>query len=196
METVLFSVRRKGVLHRRKIAKPADWSTLCAPKHQANNRVRKLIMHPVKLDLKNGLVLIDSTPIVVNEKGVLADSIAKLCSPPIQTKEGRTQYRLLRKSIVSGKSADGVIEVEEGRVYAVTFLFDLIEFLDSSVLESKVLKACEKSFDLDFVSDHPSTAFLESWEWGHAVFFYDAKQGDLSLDITFQCSAGEPSLET
>jgi len=152
-------------------------------------------MHTVKLDFKQGLVLIDSIPIAVDEKGVLAGSIAKLCSPPIQTDEGRTQYRLLRKVSVCGKSADGVIEVGEGRVWAVTFLFDLIEFFESSVLESKVLKACEKSSNIKFVSSHPSTAFLDSCEWGQATFFYDAKQGDLSLDITFQRSSNETSLK-
>jgi hypothetical protein len=151
-------------------------------------------MHTVKLDLKHGLVFVDSAPIAVDEKGVLAGSIAKLCSPPIQTDEGRTQYRLLRKASVFGKSADGVIEVGEGRVCAVTFLFDLIEFFESSVLESKVLKACEKSLNLNFMSNHPSTAFLDC-EWGQAIFFYDAKQGDLSLDITFQRSSNEPSLK-
>jgi hypothetical protein len=152
-------------------------------------------MHTVKLDLKHGLVLIDSAPIAVDEKGVLAGSIAKLCSPPLQTDEGRTQYRLLRKASVCGKSADGVIEVGEGRVCAVTFLFDLIEFFESSILESKVLKACEKSLNLNFMSNHPSTAFLDPCEWGQAIFFYDAKQGDLSLDITFQRSSTEPNLK-
>jgi hypothetical protein len=143
-------------------------------------------MHTVKLDPKKDLVLVDATPIVVDEKGVLIESIAKLCSPPIQADEGRTQYRLLRKASVCGKSADGVIEVGEGRVRAVTFLFDLIEFFGSSVLESKVLKACEKGLGLKFMSNHPSTAFLDFSESGHAVFFYDARQGDLTLDITFQ----------
>jgi hypothetical protein len=145
-------------------------------------------MHTIKLDLKNGLVLVDSAPITVNEKGTLIESIAKLCSPPIQTDEGRTQYRLLRKASFCGKSADGVIEVGERRVRAVTFLFDLIEFFESSVLESKVLKACEKALGLNFMSDHPSTAFLDFSESGHAVFFYDVRQGDLSLDIIFQHS--------
>jgi hypothetical protein len=45
------------------------------------------------------------------------------------------------------------------------------------------------------MSNHPSTAFLESCEWGQAIFFYDAKQGDLSLEITFQRSSNEPSLK-
>jgi hypothetical protein len=152
-------------------------------------------MHIVKLDLKRGSASIDSAPIAVDEKGVLAGSIAKLCSPPIQTDEGRTQYRLLRKASVCGKSADGVIEVGEGRVCAVTFLFDLIEFFESSVLESKVLKACDKSLNLNLISNHPSTAFLDSCEWGQAIFFYDPKQGDLSLDVTFQRSSNEPSLK-
>lgn len=152
-------------------------------------------MHIIKLDLKHGSASINSALIAVDEKGVLADSIAKLCSPPFQTDEGRTQYRLLRKAIVCGKSADGVIEVGEGRVRAVTFLFDLIEFVESSVLESKVLRACEKSLNINFLSSHSSTAFLDSCEWGQATFFYDAKQGDLSLDITFQRSSNEGSLK-
>jgi hypothetical protein len=152
-------------------------------------------MYIIKLDLEHGSASVDSTPIAADEKGVLAGSIAKLCSPPVQTDEGRTQYRLLRKASVCGKSADGVIEVGEGRVCTVTFLFDLIEFFESCILESKVLRACEKSLNIDFVSSHPSTALLDSCEWGQAKFFYDAKQGDLSLDITFQCSSNERSLK-
>lgn len=151
-------------------------------------------MHIIKFDLKHGLVFFDSAPVAVDEKGVLAGSIAKLCSPPIQTDEGRTQYRLLRKVSVFGKSADGVIEGEEGRVCTVTFLFDLVEFFESSVLESKALRACEKSLNINFSSNHPSTAFLYSCEWGQATFFYDAKQGYLSLEITFQRSSTEPTL--
>lgn len=80
-------------------------------------------------------------------------------------------------------------------MYSVTFLFDLIEFFESSVLESKILKACEKSLNISFISDHPSTAFFDSCDWGQVTFFYDAKQGDLSLEITFQRSSNEPSLK-
>jgi len=151
-------------------------------------------MHTINLDLKHGSASIDSAPIAVDEKGALAGSITKLCSAPVQTDEGRTQYRLTRKASVCGKSADCVIEIAEGRVFAVTFLFDFIEFFESSILESKVLKACEKPLNLNLISNHPSTAFLDSCEWGQVIFFYDAKQGDLSLDITFQPSSNQPSL--
>ena len=150
-------------------------------------------MHNAKLNLKHGLILIDSAPIAIDEKGALIESIARLCSPPSRTDAGRTQYRSLKKVSIFGRSADIVIEVDSGVVCAITFLFDFIEFFDSSVLESKVLKACEKSLNVKFISDHPSTAFLEPYEWGQAVFFYDAKQGDLSLDITFQRSASKPT---
>ena len=152
-------------------------------------------MHTIKLDLRHGFIFIDSIPIAVDEKNILIKSIVKLCSAALQTDEGRTQYRLLRKASVCGESADVVIEVGEGRVCAVTFLFDLIEFFESSVLESKVIKAFEKSLNMKFISIHPSTAFLNSCKWGKAIFFYDAKQGDLSLDITFQPSSNEPILE-
>lgn len=145
-------------------------------------------MHIAKLDLKQGRILIDSTAIAVDEKSVLLESIAKSCSLPIQTDEGRTQYRVLSKVNICGKSADCVIEVEGGRVCAVTFLFDLIEFFESSVLESKILKTCEKSLNMRFLSSHPSTASLNSDEFGQVTFLYDAKQGDLSLNIIFRHS--------
>jgi hypothetical protein len=142
-------------------------------------------MYTIKLDLKNGFVLVDSLPLAVDEKGILVGSIKKLCLPPTQTDKGRQQYQLLKKVSVYGKSACGVIEIGEGRVCAITFLFDLIEFFESSILESKVLKACQNALNLNFISNHPSTAFLDHCEWGKVMFFYDAKQGDLSLDITF-----------
>ena len=149
-------------------------------------------MSTIKLDFENGLVFVDSTLVAVDEKGVLARSIAKLCSPPIQIGEGRTRYRLARKITVCGKSADCVIEVAEGKLFVITFLFDFIEFFESTVLESKVLKACEKTLGLNFISTHPSTAFLDCRDWGRVSFFYDAKQGDLSLEIAFKHNSSEP----
>lgn len=142
-------------------------------------------MHIVKIDIKRGAAILDSQPIEVDESGGLLASIAKLCSPQAITSHGRTRYQLLRKVSVCGKTADSVIEVEEGGVFSITFLFDLIEFFESSILESRVIKACEKSWNLKFMSDHPSAAFLDSCECASAVFFYDAKQGDLSLEIKF-----------
>jgi hypothetical protein len=143
-------------------------------------------MHITKLDLKHGLVFIDSTAVEVDEKGALVDAVAKLCSPPIQTIRGRTRYSIIGKVSVCGQSADCVIEVGKGTEFSVTFLFDLIEFFESSILESRVIKACEKALGLNFISSHPSTAFLDPCEWGNATFFYDAKQGDLSLEIKFK----------
>lgn len=150
-------------------------------------------MHIIQLDLKHGSAFVDTTPITVDEKGALTNAIAKLCSPPIQTDEGRTQFSLLKKAAVFGKSADCVIEVGEGRVWVVTFLFDLIAFFESSILESKILKACEKSLNLVFISEHPGTAYLDPCEWGQVIFFYDAKQGDLSLGIIFQPISNHPA---
>lgn len=142
------------------------------------------------------MVSVDSATITVDDKGTLTGSIAKLCSPPIHTDEGRTRYRLINKASVCGKSSDVVIEVREGRVCAITFLFDLIEFFESSILESKVLKACEKSLNLKFTSNHPSAAILNFCGWGQATFFYDAKQGALSFDINFEHRPNGPSLKS
>jgi hypothetical protein len=140
------------------------------------------IMFTIKLNLKQGLILVNSAPLMVDDTGVLNESIANICAPPIESNEGSTQYRLTGKAVVCGGSVDCLIRVSEGRVSAITFLFDLIEFFESSILESKILKSCEKSSEVKFMSDHPSTAFLDC-DWGRAVFSYDARQGDLSLDI-------------
>lgn len=143
-------------------------------------------MHIIKLDLKHGLASINSAAVEVDEKGILVGSIAKLSSPPIHTNQERTRYHIIGKVSVCGQSANCVIEVEDGTKLSITFLFDLIEFFESSILESKVIKACEKALNLKFISNHPSNAFLDQCEWGNAVFFYDAKQGDLSLEIKFK----------
>lgn len=143
-------------------------------------------MHSVKLNLQQGLVFIDSTCIAVDKKGFIDESIAKICRPPIKTDEGTELYRLSKKLSIFGNSADCMIETELEKVTSVTFLFDLIEFFESSILESTILKLCKKSSNIDFLSNHPTRAFIDHCEWGQAIFFYDPKQGDLSLNITFQ----------
>jgi hypothetical protein len=143
-------------------------------------------MHIAKLDLKHGTTLIDSEPIKVDENGALVTSIEKLCAPRRALNSEKIRYHFLKKISICGKSADGVIEIEKKEISSITFLFDFIEFFESSILESKIIKACEKSWNLKFSSIHPSTAFLAPCKWGQAVFFYDAKQGDLSLEIKFQ----------
>lgn len=152
---------------------------------QSNSFLRELMMHSIKLDLKQGSASVDLTPIEIGENGTLVNSIAKLCSRPIRTNHGRTRYHVLEKISVCGQFADGLIEVE-GEVFSLTVLFDLIHFFTSSILESEIIKACEQSLNLKFTSSHPSTAFLESRKWGSAVFSYDPKQGDLSLEIRFE----------
>jgi hypothetical protein len=143
-------------------------------------------MHIIKLDLKHGVTSIDSAVVEVDEKGILVGYITKLCSLPIHTNQGRTRYRIIGKVSVCGQSANCVIEIEERIKFSITFLFDLIEFFESSTLESKVIEACEKTLNLEFISNHPSNAFLDPCEWGSAIFVYDAKQGDLSLEIKFE----------
>jgi hypothetical protein len=144
--------------------------------------------------MKHGSVSIDSIPLELDKKNDLVGAIAKLCSPPMRIDEGQMRYRLLGKVSVCGKSANVVIEIREGRSLSVTFLFDLIVFFESSVLESRILKACERSSNVKFSSTHPSTAVLDPCTWGQARFFYDAKQGDLSLDISFERPPNKPSL--
>lgn len=148
-------------------------------------------MHTIKLDLTHGSIYINSTPIEANDQCILIDPIAKLCAPPMHRNQGQTRYRLLKKTSICGQSANCVIEVSDTAEFSVTFLFDFIEFFASSILESKIIRAFEKSLKLKFTSNHPSTAFLDSCKWGSAIFSYDAKQGDLSLEIKFRSSSTE-----
>lgn len=141
-------------------------------------------MHMVSLDFTNGTVSVDSAIIEVDGTNALARSIARLCSPPLPTDQGLIRYRLLEKVSVGGKAADAMIEVGQKNTLILTFLFDFMEFFETSVLESKILKVCEKSSGLKFVAHHPSIAYLEPCEWGSVLFSYDAKQGDLCLQIT------------
>ena len=140
-------------------------------------------MHSINLDLINGSASMDSESIKTDSADVLVGSIARVCSPPLHMANGKTSYRFLNKVNLSGHSADAVIEVEEGGLLRLTLLFDLIVFFESSVLESKIVKALEKSSKVKFTSNHPSTASLGLRGWGSATFFYDAKQGDLSLEF-------------
>lgn len=145
-------------------------------------------MHIVKVDARQGWASIDSTRIELDEAGKLVAAIATLCSRPILTSQEPTRYRIVRKVSVCGYSADAEIGTRDGRAFSLHFLFDLVYFFTLSILESKVLKACEKSWKVKFRSDSPSTAFLDSCEWGSARFRYDPKQGDLSLELIFAYS--------
>jgi len=148
-------------------------------------------MFNVTIDPKNCLISIDSVPIAFNKDGVLAKSAGKFFAPPIISEEGQMQYRLQKKANISGNSADVIVETADGRLHSVTFLFDFIEFFQFSILESKVLKKLEKSLGVKFISEHPSTAVSHFCDSGTARFFYDAKQGDLSLEITLQPTSDE-----
>jgi hypothetical protein len=93
-------------------------------------------MNIVQVDLIHGSVSIGSTPVEIGINGALVSSIAKLCATPTQTNRGYTCYRLLRKISVCGNPTDGVIEAGTQREISVIFLFDLIEFFESSIFES------------------------------------------------------------
>lgn len=126
-------------------------------------------MHIIQLDLQHGLGSIDSSPIELCRNGLLVDSIAKLCSPASHVSPDLARYCLLRKVSVCGHWADCVIEVEEGRTISITFLFDLVEFFGSSILESKTVRTCEKSWKLNFQS---ATQALPSWPPANGAELY------------------------
>ena len=148
------------------------------------NIIPGIIMLLVSLHLKDCGIFIDSRPIIFGKK-FFPNAIENLCSNKIHQDKFRTRYKFLKKFNICGNSADGVIDVEEDCSIVFTFLFDLIEFFDCSILESKIVKKCESFLGVKFISNHPSSASLDSYDWGHVMFFYDAKQGDLSLEIKF-----------
>lgn len=137
-----------------------------------------------RLDLKDCAIFIDSRPIIFGKK-IFPNAFENLCLTQTHQDEFRTRYKSLQKFNIFENSADGVIDVEEDCSIVFTFLFDLIEFFDCSILESKIVKKCESFLDVKFISNHPSSASLDSCDWVHVMFFYDAKQGDLSLEIKF-----------
>jgi hypothetical protein len=138
----------------------------------------------VRLDLKDCGIFIDSQPIIFGKK-FFPNTIENLCSTQTHQDKFRIRYKFFKKIDVFGNSADGVIDVEENSSVLFTFLFDLIEFFDCSILESKIVRKFQSFWDVKFISNHPSSASLDSCDWGHVTFFYDAKQGDLSLEIKF-----------
>lgn len=146
------------------------------------NIILGIIMLLISLHLKDCGIFIDSRPIAFGKK-FFPDAIENFCSTKIHQDKFRIRYKFLQKFNICGNSADGVIDVEEDCSIVFTFLFDLIEFFDCSILESKIVKKCESFLGVKFISNHPSSASLDSCDWGHVMFFYDAKQGDLSLEI-------------
>ncbi len=147
-------------------------------------RPQDRLMHIIKIDCNNGIISIDSVPLTVGNNGTLGRAIVSLCSAPIHMGEKHTRYRLADKASILGNSADVVIDICERRCTAI-FLFDFVEFFQTSILESKILRTLKKSLKTKFLSNHPSTAILDC-EWGQARFIYDPKLGDLSLEISFE----------
>lgn len=96
-----------------------------------------------------------------------------------------TRYRLARPVSFCGFVAECVADVGGGQLACVALHFDLIQFFDRTVLESKILTAVERKSGLRASSVHPTSARLEPCLWGSAEFSYDPRQGDLSLLLTY-----------
>jgi len=99
----------------------------------------------VRLDLKDCAIFIDSRPIIFG-KNFFPNTFENLCLTQIHQDKFRTRYKSLQKFNICGNSADGVIDIEEDSSIFFTFLFDLIEFFDCSILESKIVKKMRKFF--------------------------------------------------
>lgn len=140
----------------------------------------------IKIDWSAGVVYAGPSAIQLDSSGALSPAVASLCRPPETTLQGKARYRFSRKVSLLGRAADCVVDVARGKVDRVTLLFELIEFFDASVMESKIVKAVEADANARFANPHPAVAVLESLPWGEARFSYDPKQGDLSLSLQFR----------
>ena len=99
----------------------------------------------VSLHLKDCRIFIDSRPIIFGKK-FSPNAVENLCSTKIHQDKFRIRYKFLQKFTICGNSADGVVDVEEDCSIVFTFLFDLIEFFDCSIPQSKIVKKMQKFF--------------------------------------------------
>lgn len=119
-------------------------------------------MHVIHIDLRVGKVEVDSLPITVNENGEFNFELNKLNSEIFEF-EDRGRYSLIDRVSLYGYTAKVIIEIATGKLASMTLLFDLNKFFKSSLLESKIIEACERSSKVKFVSNYPSFAVLEGW---------------------------------
>jgi len=98
-----------------------------------DNIIIGIIMLLVSLHLKDCGIFIDSRPIIFGK--VFSQMPLKIFAQLKFTKTSLGCYKFLQKFNIFGNSADGVIDVEEDCSIVFTFLFDLIEFFDCSILE-------------------------------------------------------------
>lgn len=139
----------------------------------------------IRIDWHNGSVSLEHLAITLDSNGGLDSAVQAICLRPELLSSGVTRYRLARKVSVCGFVADCVIDILQGKLSCIALLFDVIQFFDQTILESKVVKAIEKKSGLHAVSAHPSSACLDPCPWGKAEFSYDPRQGDLSLVLSF-----------
>jgi len=72
-------------------------------------------------------------------KKIFHSAIENRCSAPIQQDNFRIRYKFLQKINIFGNLADGLIDFEKDRWVSFIFLFDLVEFFDLSILESRII---------------------------------------------------------
>ncbi len=72
----------------------------------------------------------------------------------------------------------------------ISILFDSPEFFSENLLSSKIINRFLKKYclnDSDIVLEHPTRFKLKKTKtaWDEFIFYYDAHQGDISLEIKF-----------
>jgi hypothetical protein len=139
----------------------------------------------IGIDWLTGTVSVDQLPVVLGSDGRSLSPARAFATPVDVMSSGIARYRSAQKANICGFAADLVTDVKDKKLVSIALLFDLIQFFDRSILESKILRAIEKKSGLRTNSSHPATARLEQCHWGSAEFSFDPRQGDLSLLLCY-----------
>lgn len=144
----------------------------------------------VKFDLSSGAILVDGSVLRLDSDGGLNDPMRDMAFELKVTPDGSREWRFAEKCTTLNSHASMVIQANAMGIRSVSFLFDDIIFFSNSVLESKIIKRFDKKYNLTVTSSSRTVAVAGPFEWGAVRFFYDHKQGDLSL--CFDYLAGLP----
>ncbi|MBI0327852.1 hypothetical protein [Burkholderia plantarii] len=137
------------------------------------------------IDWATGAVDLEQVRIAVDASGALVHDVRLLCHAPESVPNGVLRYRVAKPVALCGYAAQCVFDVGGGRIEGVAVWFDLIRFFKASITESKIVQAVAAASGLQVINPHPAKATLEPCAWGTALFSFDPRQGDLTLDLQY-----------
>ncbi|MCU6432910.1 hypothetical protein LPB67_03855 [Undibacterium sp. Jales W-56] len=139
----------------------------------------------IKFDFSDGSVFIESQKINVDSLGKSSFPVSESRSISNSMKGNEKEWHFNQAFTTLSTTGSLVVRGTQEKISSICFLFDEINFFESSILESKIIKRFENKYDIKVISSHPSIAEIGSFYWGKAWFSYDPKQGDINLCITY-----------